>query len=316
MLPHSYPFDPSYGHDFDSLLAVGTPDEPPGFVEFWKRRYERARSVDPSPRLGPHQASRRGWKIRDLSFTSTGETSINGWLLIPESGEVRRGFVVSHGYGGRDAPDFHLPFKDAALLFPCSRGLGRSRHPSLPSDPGNHVIHGISDPEQYLLGNCVEDLWTAASALLNLFPEVEGHLGFLGISFGGGTGAMAMPWDDRFQRAHFNVPSFGNQPLRLELPTTGSGASVQRLYQKRPEILETLLFHDAAIAARHIRIPVHGAYALFDPMVAPPGQFSIHNSLGVPGSCFPLTAGHHPYPGQLEEDRRLLREIDTFFQDL
>ncbi len=316
MLSHSYPFDPSYGHDLESLLAIGAPEEPPGFVEFWQRRYERARVVDPAPETGPVTTTRRGWKVHDVSHTSTEGTTIRGWLLVPENEPVRRGFVIGHGYGGRDAPDFHLPFQDAALLFPCARGLGRSRSDALPDDPGRHVVHDITDPERYLLGRCVEDLWTSGSALLALFPQVEGHLGYLGISFGGGTGAMAMAWDPRFGRAHLNVPSFGNHPLRLDLPTTGSGASVQQFYRRHPEILDTLLLHDAAIAARHIRIPVHGAYALFDPMVAPPGQFSIHNALAVPGSCFPLTAGHHPYPGQLEEERRLLREIDTFFQDL
>lgn len=316
MLSHSYPFDPTYGHDLDSLLSIGAPDEPDGFVEFWRRRYERARSVDPQPRVAPSQRTHRGWKVHDITFTSTKDATINGWLLIPENGEVRRGFVIGHGYGGRDCPDYHLPLRDSALLFPCLRGLSRSRAPGIPDTPDRHVLHGIDHPENYLLGDCVEDIWTSATTLLNLFPQVEGHLGYLGISFGGGTGAMAMPWDDRFRSAHLNVPSFGNQPLRLDLPTTGSGASVRRHYQNHPEILSTLLFHDAAIAARHIRIPVHGALAVFDPMVAPPGQFSIHNALGVPGTCFPLTAGHHPYPSQPEEEGRLLREIDKFFQDL
>jgi cephalosporin-C deacetylase len=29
---------------------------------------------------------------------------------------------------------------------------------------------------------------------------------------------MALPWDDRFQRAYLEVPSFGNHPLRVQMP--------------------------------------------------------------------------------------------------
>ena len=54
------------------------------------------------------------------------------------------------------------------------------------------------------------------------------RLDYMGISFGGGIGALALPWDERFHRAHLNVPSFGHHPLRLTLPepdTTGSGSN-------------------------------------------------------------------------------------------
>jgi len=313
MLEHRYPFDPSYGHTLASLLEVRPPPEPEGFAEFWSRRYREALSVDPEGKAGGLVERRQGWEVRDFSSVSTGGTPLRGWLLTPERGPVRRAFVVGHGYGGREAPDTHLPLKEAALLFPCSRGLGRSLSPSIPADPGRHVLHGIERPESYVLGGCIEDVWTSATALLQCFPEAALDLGYLGISFGGGVGMMALAWDPRFSRAHVNVPSFGHQALRLELPTLGSGAAVRARYRRDPSILETLLLHDAAVAARRVSVPVHGAYALFDPAVAPPGQFSIHNALGGRGSCFVLTAGHHPYPGQVAENRRLLQEIDTFF---
>lgn len=44
---------------------------------------------------------------------------MKGWLLLPVDGGARRGFVIWHGYSGRTEPDFHFPFADAALLFPC-----------------------------------------------------------------------------------------------------------------------------------------------------------------------------------------------------
>ncbi len=316
MPSHGYDFDPTYGHTLDSLLEVPPPPVPEGFSSFWQDRHERARAIDPKPQIGAARATRSHWRVHDYSATSTDGVALRGWLLIPATGPVRRGFIVGHGYGGREAPDFHLPFPDAALLFPCSRGLGRSRSGDFPADPMRHVVHRITERDHYILGGCVEDLWTSATALLALIPEISGRLGYLGISFGGGIGALALPWDDRFRKAHLNVPSFGHQRLRLELPTFGSGAAVRRYFRRDPSIIDTLLFHDAAVAARHLRIPLHCACALFDPVVAPPGQFAIHNATNQPENLRPLIAGHHAYPGQADEEALLLQEIGTFFADL
>jgi len=135
----------------------------------------------------------------------------------------------------------------------------------------------------------VEDLWLAVSSLLKLFPATAGHLAYLGSSFGGGIGALALPWDMRIQRAHFNVPSFGNHPLRLQLPTWGSAAAMQKYQREHGNILVTLNYYDAAIAAQSIQVPVHIAVALADPVVAPPGQFSIYNALRGKKNCLCLT---------------------------
>jgi len=105
------------------------------------------------------------------------------------------------------------------------------------------------------------------------------RLDYLGISFGGGIGALALPWDERFHRAHLNVPSFGHHPLRLALPGVGSGEAVRRYQQRTGRALATLRSFDAAAAARYLRIPVHVAAARFDPAVPPPGQFAIYNAL-------------------------------------
>ena len=167
-----------------------------------------------------------------------------------------------------------------------------------------------------MLGGCVEDVWVAISAILRLFPELAGHIGYLGISFGGGVGALAIPWDERIGRAHFNVPTFGNHPLRLQLGTTGSAAQVQRFVGKCPKALEVLKYYDAAVAARHITIPAQCACALFDPTVAPAGQFSIYNALAGPKELYILTAGHHGYSSQISENAELRRNCYNFFADM
>jgi cephalosporin-C deacetylase len=145
---------------------------------------------------------------------------------------------------------------------------------------------------------------------------VAGRIGFLGISFGGGIGAMALAWDPRVNRAHLNVPSFGNHPVRLRCRTVGSGEAVRAYAARGLDPMPTLAYYDAASAARQIRIPVHCALAGFDPAVAPPGQFSIFNALAGEKELFPLQAGHFPYPEAEHEERRLLGELERFFARL
>ncbi len=315
-LSHAYPFDPTHGHSLEDLLRIPVPEEPPDFEAFWRKRYAAALGRTTAPRLRDTGTDRGGWRVFDIDYTSTDATTIRGWLLLPVSGVIRRGFVIGHGYGGRETPDFDLPLEEAALLFFCARGLGRSWNPYISSQPQWHVIHDIQSRHRYVLGGCVEDVWTAASTLLRLFPQVAGHLGYGGTSFGGGLGALALAWDSRFQRAHFCVPTFGNQPLRLQLPSTGSAASVQAHGKKHPGIAQVLPFYDAAVAARHIRIPVLCACATFDPAVAPAGQFSIYNALSGPRDLFVLTAGHHPHPQEVAEAEALRHKIHDFFRDI
>jgi len=149
--------------------------------------------------------------------------------------------------------------------------------------------------------------------VLRRYPQLAGRIGYAGISFGGGIGALALPWDRRIARGHLNVPSFGHQPLRLQLPTVGSADSVQRFDGGQGQVLETLAYYDAAVAARHIRQPMHIAAALFDPAVAPPGQFAVYN--GIPGQkrLYVLEAGHFEYPDRARQERELLAELRVFF---
>lgn len=313
---HRYPFDPTYGFSLSDLHEVAAPETPNGFAEFWQARYQKATRLPTKPHVVDTMRVVDRYKVFDIWFQSTNSVTIGGWLLLPTEGRIERGFVIGHGYGGRGAPDTHLPLPNAALLFPCSRGISRSQCSSIPSEPNRHVLHHIQDRERYVLGGCAEDIWLAVSCLLQLFPQVQGRIGYLGISFGGGLGALAIPWDARIRRAHLNVPSFGNHPLRMTLRTFGSGAAVQAFTREQPKVLENLAYYDAAVAAKFTQIPVHCACAVFDPVVAPPGQFAIYNALSGPKELFPLRAGHHALPESREEELRLLQNLQQFFANL
>ena len=314
---NQYSFDPTYGYSLNQLLAVKTPKEPKDFDCFWQNRYQKALTVVPQLRTKIINEDRLGWRVYDIRYISTDNFPIRGWLLLPASGVIKRGFIVGHGYGGRSEPDFHLPFKDAALLFPCFRGLSLSAQPSISSEPNWHVLHDINERDRYILGGCVEDVWLAVTAMLSLFPHTAGRLGFLGISFGGGIGALALAWEPRISKGHLNIPSFGHQPLRLRLATNGSARSIQQYYRgHKKQTLKVLRYYDAALAAKRITMSIHCACAKFDPCVAPPGQFAIYNALPGEKHLFILDAGHHNYPNQAQQEYELINELDAFFAPL
>ncbi len=314
MFLHDYPFDPCHGHDLDALLAVAAPEEPEDFAPFWRDLHAQARQITAAPIVREIASPQPRTQVFEMAFTSVDGARIGGWLTRPRDRPIERGVIVGHGYGGREGPDFHLPFERAALLFPCARGISRSARQDLSSNPLRHVLHGIRQRETYILGGCAADtVWCAASALLELFPMAARRLEYLGISFGGGVGALALPWDERFHRAHLNVPSFGHHPLRLNCPCVGSGEAV-RAYQRRTgRALETLRYFDAAVAVRHLRIPMHVAAARFDPAVPTPGQFAIYNALAGHRELFVLQAGHFEHAGLAAEEARLRDALAYFF---
>jgi cephalosporin-C deacetylase len=204
-----------------------------GFDAFWRPRYERALGVAPRPVVGEGADAHPDWVVHDIAYTSTDGFEIGGWLLVPRAGEVRRGLVVGHGYGGREGPDFDVPVTETAVLFPCFRGLSRSARAPISTDPAWHVLHDIDKPERYILGGCVEDLWVAVSVLTGLYPELAGRIGYSGMSFGGGIGALALAFESRIDRGHLVVPTFGNIPVWLSLKTVGSGNAVQTYRRSR-----------------------------------------------------------------------------------
>ncbi|WP_097945601.1 acetylxylan esterase [Streptomyces sp. ms115] len=323
-LSHDFPFDPAYGYDApDALLSVPAPPAPDDFDAFWRGRYARARAVDPAPVLGPVEEERDGVRVHGVAFTSVGGVRLGGWLALPAEGPVRYGFVVGHGYGGRQQPgrDLPAPLPGAAVILPCVRGMGeRGRMDGIPDVADAHVLHGIGSRTSYVIGDCAADLWCAASALTALVPELAAagqpggpRLGYLGESFGGGLGALALPWDDRFGAAQLTVPTFGNHPLRLTLPCAGSGEAVRAHHRAHPEVTEVLRYFDAATAATRLTLPTLVAAALFDPSVPPPGQFAVHNALAGERELQVLTAGHFAYRGMVAEAAELDARRTRFF---
>lgn len=317
LFSHNYAFDPAHNMDLAQLLAIDAPHPPADFAEFWRQRHAAALTQSPRPRIqladrqNPHHA------VYDLRFESTDRVEIGGWLLVPKDTQVRRGIVFGHGYGGCELPEDILAIDDAVLLFPCFRGIGRSPMAGVSPDPSRHVLHNIQDRQHYILGGCVEDLWLAVSTLLELFPEVAGQVAYSGISFGGGIGALAVPWDDRVGRLHLQVPTFGHQALRLTLPSIGSGESVREFQRHHGfHVIDTLAYYDAASAARHLCIPVMVAAALFDPVVPPPGQYAIFNAIAKPlKRLFVLQAGHFDHAGQALELQKMNQEVASFFME-
>jgi cephalosporin-C deacetylase len=300
---HDFPFDPAYGHDLDDLLGVEVPEAPDDFAAFWRGRYDEARQVDVAPQVGPLEERRDGVNVFRVTYASVGGIRLGGWLALPD-GPIERGLVIGHGYGGRTAPDLPLPIPGSAAIFPCARGLGtRGLVEGIPDDSMRHVLHGIESRDRYVHGGCVADVWTAASALLRLVPSAAGRLAYAGISFGGGIGALALPWDDRFAAAHLAWPSFGQHPRRLTMPCTGSGEAVRRHHAEHPEVLEVLRYFDAASAAARIDIPVQVAAALFDPAVPPPGQFAVYNALRGTRDLVVMSAGHFEHAGAAAEEQ-------------
>lgn len=309
---HPFSFDPTYDYDLERLLSIEPPAAPCDFAEFWRHRYRLASEWPARFTLG-QSATHAGFNIFDIEYQSTDGVLIGGWLLEPENQVVEQCILVGHGYGGRSQPDFHFEIPEAAYLFPCFRGLSRSRCHGVSDQPNEHVLHEIDDPDRYILGGCIDDLWIGVTVMQALYPHAADRIAYMGMSFGAGIGAMAVPWDDRIKRAHLNVPTFGHQPLRLRLPTLGSGAAVTNYFQQHPGISRTLSYYDAAIAAGYARQPLHMAAALFDPMVAPPGQFAIYNGWAGSKSLFILQAGHFEYPAQAEQEQQLLQQLRLFF---
>ncbi|MEU0134123.1 acetylxylan esterase [Streptomyces sp. NPDC006296] len=316
---HEFPFDPAHGLALADLLRVPAPDAPGDFAAFWRERHAEARAVATAPQVGPAEEERDGVRLHGVTFTSVGGVRLGGWLALPVDGPAAHGFVVGHGYGGRGeaGPDVPLPLPASAAILPCVRGTGsRSLLPGVPDDAAGHVLHGIGSRDTYVIGACAADLWCAASALQELLPGLAGpgRLGYLGESFAGGLGALALPWDDRFAAAQLTVPTFGNHPLRLTLPCVGSGESVRAHHREHPEVTEVLRYFDAATAAARLELPTLVAAALFDPAVPPPGQFAVHNALPGPRELEVLSAGHFGHEGLARETAALARRRTRFFR--
>lgn len=302
---HDFAFDPTYGYDQERLLAVGAPDEPADFAAFWQATADEASRVPLRLEARPQPSKNDAVELLEVRFDSFGGHRVGAWLLRPRRKAPAYALVGGHGYGGRAEAPVGPDEPDHIALYPCAPGFHLSARADLPDVAARHVVHGIAHRDTYLIRACVASLWAAASALLELHPEFRGRLHYDGGSFGGGLGALALPWEPRFARAKLVVPTFGHHPLRLQCPCVGSGEAVREHHRSHPGIARDVLpYYDAAIAARRVRQPVLVAPALFDPAVPPPGQFAVANALPS-AERFILRAGHHPYRGQREEDEAL-----------
>lgn len=314
---HPHSFDPTYGYDRASLLKIRPPEFPPeDFADFWHRTMAGAslqtRILEQTSLPPPAEE----WRLDLLKIQTLDHSVFGAWLLRPKDpSRVRRAFVVGHGYGGREGIDWPVPFEDAAYIYPAAHGFFISAAPGLPNTVAWHVVHGISSRETYIIRHCTAAMQSAADVLTELYPELEGNLGYHGGSFGGGLGALVLPWSKSFSRAFLKVPTFGHHPLRLECPCAGSG-EVVRLFAKRdPSIRQTLAYFDAATAATFVRIPVMVSVALFDPAVPPPGQFAVANALGGPKQIHVLSASHFDHPSLLPEEEALSDLVQKWFRE-
>ena len=300
-IPHDFPFDPRYGYDLDSLLAVPVPgDVPADLLEFWQQTYREAMAVAPRPTLTQIDPIEDGYDLFEIDLDAWGGRRIGGWFMRPREAEPRLGVVMGHGYGGRSEPMKLPPFGvPTAAIQICMRGFHRSAFPDIPDTGHAHVLKGIESRDTYVHRGCIADLWASASALLELVPEIRDALTYWGGSFGGGMGASAVAFDDRFARAFLDIPSFGNYPIRVKVPCTGSGKSVTEYFQVHPEVVEMLRYYDTAIHAQHIQCPTMVAAALFDPAVPPPGQFSVYNGLRCERELFVRQYAHFELPEPL-----------------
>lgn len=281
VITHQLPFDPTYGYDQAKLQSVAPPPAPDNFASFWRETYRLALAIAPRPTLKALPSSDPNWELFEVDFDGLGGFRVGGWLAKPK-GRITGGFIVGHGYGGREGPDAFADLNpNLAYLFVCGRGFNRSSSHGLPNNSPGHVLCHIQSREKYVLRYCVADMWSATTALIELVPETQSNIGYRGCSFGGGIGSLAIPWEPRWTRGILEVPTFGHHPLRLTMQMNGSGEAVRHYYRTHSEVTEVLQYYDAAIAMSFTQAPCLFGVALFDPAVPPPGQWAVAN--GHPG---------------------------------
>lgn len=274
-IEHNYPFDPANGMTCEELLTICPPAEPEGFRDFWADNY---RLVMEAPLK--YALESEIWspdpteKIYRLRVTNYDGVEFVMWINRPE--HSAGGVVVGQGYGNPATPPAGTG--GFTICLAAVRGLGPSQCKEIPWQAHQHVIHGIGSRETYILRGVIADQWMAVRVLLDMFPDCADNLNYKGSSMGGGMGALLLPWDKRFKAAFLGVPTFGAE-IRFEYESTGSGEACRKYVMEHPEARNVLKYFDASVAARYIEIPVCCTPALFDPCVAPAGQFSVANAI-------------------------------------
>lgn len=321
MFTHDLPFDPTYGYTESEMLAIEPPTPDDDFEAFWREKFRASLAIETEIALAPFTGAikRDDIVVEEINFSALGlngarPVRLGGWLIRPTRVEPTRLEVQGHGYGGREAPELPARHDPVVRLQLCKRGFHRSLQPDLPvNDSSKHVVAGIESRETYVhLGNAA-DLWAAVKVLAEMFPRLAHRLDYSGGSFGGGIGAIAMPWDDRVRRVFLDVPSFGNHPIRLRCQCNGSGEAVRQLYLSGHDVTGVLHYFDAAITARFMNKPTLVGCARFDPAVPPPGQFSVYNAIPCDKKLVARDGGHFEYPRLLRDQVILGREAQAWF---
>ena len=309
-MEHSFPFDPTNGLTQEELLQIPTPEEPENFRSFWEETCHLTRSHTPcwhiekeiwsgDPSIRTYQIKAKTWDNREIVM----------WISRPE--HSKGGLLIGQGYGNPATP---LTDPDLTVCYPCIRGLGHSQCKDIPWEAAKHVLWGITSKETYILRGAVTDLWTAATVLLDMFPDTGENLNYSGASMGGGMGALMLPWDDRFHSGYLHVPSFGGNPFRLRYESRGSGEAVRKYILEHPEAGNILQYFDAAIGAKYIRKPVILLPALFDPVVAPVGQFCVCNAIPQKyKKLFIVETGHY---AATDKCREVMSKADSLKRKL
>ena len=293
----------TYGFDETALRRVAPVPPPRGFAALWQGWNAQVRATPTRFEVGEY-ALFGAHEAAEIRYTATDGTVLGAWIARPREREPRLVVVHSHGYGGREQPEFDRIPDDAAAVFPLARGLGSLNvGVGAPAERDDHVVFGIEDPEEYVLGACVRDLWMTQNIADDLWGPLPHYL--VGESFGGGVGALALAWDDRFIGATVVVPSFGQYDERLAAPCHGSGEAVRRYVAAHPGARDVLRLFDASTAATFARVPVRIEAALWDTHVPPPGQFGVAAGF-ADRELMVLPAGHAEYPGRDEVVRRAI----------
>jgi cephalosporin-C deacetylase len=317
-IPHSFSFDPRYGHDEAALRAIEPPDTSPAdFREFWEGLYAEAQEVPLDLKVKQIPSPWPGLVLEMCHYTVWPDYRVGAWLLRPDQeANPELAVVVGHGYGGREEPEPGRAGPDRVTLFPVAPGFHISPDQRLPhNECMKHVIHGIESPRSYILGVCAAAFWRAADVLEERFGTSFPRLHYIGWSFGGGMGALMLPWETRYTSAELGQVTFANQPFRVRHDCVGSGDAVRKLWLQKPEIEEMLRYYDSANTLRHLRIPTAFACSLFDPAVPPPGQWSAANVHPGPKVISPFPVGHFEagHPDQDQADRDHQRRVTEFF---
>lgn len=303
---HNFEFDPTNGKTQTELLAIHPSVPPAGFEDFWRKHYAQVTAATPDytveAELWSPRANEKLYRVRVRNYDN-----VEFVMFIARPENSGGGLVIGQGYGNPGTPCLSL--YNLTTAFACVRGLGFSQCKDIPWQVNDHVLHGIADKYTYILYGVIADQWAAAGVLLDMFPDTAENLNYIGSSMGGGMGALLLPWDNRFKAAYLNEPTFGAE-IRFDYQSLGSGEACRKYIIDHPEAKEVLAWFDASAAAQFIKIPTCVAPALFDPCVAPVGQFSVANAIKDEYKTqFIRNVGHF---APTEHDKKLNEDVEIW----